>query len=166
MKLLLHVCCAPCTAGCLEQLKEYEITMFFSDSNIYPEEEYERRKYEAKKLAEIYGIEFIEDTYDHDEWREFVKGLEKEPEGGKRCFKCFEFNLRRAAEMAKNYDFFTTTLTLSPHKSNLKIFEVGKNFEKFLEKDFKTGWAKSVELSIEHNLYRQNYCGCEFSLRN
>ncbi|MFC1691427.1 epoxyqueuosine reductase QueH [Nanoarchaeota archaeon] len=167
-KVLLHVCCAPCASFCIEQLKKkYDITLFFSNSNIYPKEEYDKRLENAEKIAGIHKLNLIEDKYDHDSWKEHVKGLEKEPEGRNRCKKCFEFNLIKTAKyaMQNSFDFFTTTLTISPHKDSQKIFEIAKALPNFLEIDFKQddGFDKSVELSKKHNLYRQNYCGCEFS---
>jgi predicted adenine nucleotide alpha hydrolase (AANH) superfamily ATPase len=175
MKTLLHVCCAVCGAGAIEELmKDSEVILFFSNSNIFPKDEFEKRLENAKKISEIYGLELVADEYDHDDWLDFIKGLESEPEKGKRCLKCFEFNLRKTAEEAKDLKIenFTTTLTISPHKDSKKIFDIGKRVAydvgvNFLEKDFKKndGFKKSNELSKKHNLYRQNYCGCEFSLK-
>lgn len=169
--LLLHVCCAPCSTHSIEVLKkDYGITLFFSNSNIYPREEYERRFENARKIADIYNLELVEDDYDNDAWMQYVKGLESEPEKGKRCIKCFEFNLRRTAAYAKrnNFDFFTTTLTISPHKDSKAIFNIGKNLGNFLAMDFKkqNGFKDSIELSKKYNLYRQNYCGCKFSIKH
>lgn len=173
MKILLHVCCAVCSAGAIESLKEgNEVILLFSNSNIYPEKEFEKRLENAKKIAEAYGLELIADEYDHNSWLMFIKGLENEPEKGKRCLKCFEFNLRETAEKAKELGIsnFTTTLTISPHKDSKKIFEIGKMIAKedcinFLDVDLKKkdGFKKSNELAKKYNLYRQNYCGCEFS---
>ena len=167
--LLLCACCAPCATQSIEKLLEdYDITLFFANSNIFPEEEYKKRLENTKKLAEIYNLDFVESEYNHQDWKNFVKGFEDEPEKGKRCEKCFEYNLAISAKFAEenNFDFFTTTLTISPHKSSKTIFEIGKKFEKFLPVDFKkeNGFQKSIELSKKHNLYRQNYCGCEFSI--
>ncbi len=168
--LLLCICCAPCATQSIEKLLEdYEITLLYANSNIFPEEEYKKRLNNTEKLAEIYNLPHIEAEYDHQAWKDFIKGLEDEPEKGKRCEKCFEFNLSAGAKFAaeNNFDFFTTTLTISPHKSSETIFAVGKNFDKFLPIGFKknNGFKKSLELSRKHNLYRQNYCGCEFSIR-
>ena len=170
-KLLLHVCCAPCSTYAVEIMKEqYDVVLFFSNSNIYPKEEYEKRLSNAKKTAGIYGLQLVEDSYDHDAWLEFIKGLENEPEKGKRCEKCFEFNLSRAAEYVKKNGFscFTTTLTISPHKDSKVIFEIGRKLGNFLEMDFKKkdGFKHSIELSKKYELYRQDYCGCEFSRMN
>ncbi len=168
--LLLCVCCAPCATQSIEKLLEdYEITLFFANSNIFPEEEYKKRFENTIKLAEIYNLDFVESEYNHQDWKNFVKGLENEPEKGKRCEKCFEYNLLIGAKFAEenNFDFFTTTLTISPHKSSKTIFKIGEKFKKFLPIDFKkeNGFQKSLELSKKYNLYRQNYCGCEFSIR-
>lgn len=198
MKILLHTCCGPCLTGTIEQLKpqdllnsnldgaqepkrkqarfltEHEIVLFFSNSNIYPEEEYEKRLENAKKVSEIYKMPLITGKYVHEDWLEFIKGLEQEPESGRRCLKCFEFNLTQAAKKAKELriENFTTTLTISPYKNSNNIFEVGKQVAKqhnlnFIEYDFKDneGYKKSIELSKKYNLYRQKYCGCEFSLK-
>jgi len=169
-KVLLHVCCACCCTECIERLKdEYEVILFFSNSNIFPKEEYEKRLENARKIASVYGIKLIEDNYEHNKWREFVRGLEDEPEGGKRCSKCFEFNLKRTKEKVDELGInqFTTTLTISPHKCSKVIFEFGKKIdgEKFLPIDFKKrdGFGHSIELSKKHNLYRQNYCGGELN---
>ena len=148
----------------------YEITLFYSNSNIFPEKEYLKRLEEAKRLAAIWNVDLIEDSWDHKEWLSFVKGFEKEPEGGKRCAKCFEFNLRRTAAKAEELGFplYTTTLTLGPYKNSRMIFSIAEQFPGFLEYNFKKkdGFLRSIELSKEYNLYRQNYCGCEFSFRN
>ena len=179
-KLLLHVCCGPCaTQSIVEAKEQYEVIMFFSDSNIYPKEEYLLRLENAKKLAEIYKVKFVEDEYTHDLWLEQVKGLEKEQEGGKRCSACFEFNFKRTIDYARNHNitFFSTTLTISPYKKSKTLFETAKNIisstdtkikVEFVEFDFKKkdGYKKSIELSKKFGLYRQNYCGCEFSLRD
>jgi len=174
-KVLLHVCCAPCSTHCIERLmQDYEVTMFYSDSNIWPRAEYERRLGEARRIAKAYSLELVEDSYDNEGWMEHIKGLEREPEKGARCRKCFEFNLGRAAEYAKSNGFeqFTTTLTIAPQKNSKMIFEIGKRLGeekgvKFLELDFKKqdGFRHSLELSEKHGLYRQNYCGCRFSVR-
>ena len=161
-KVLLHVCCAPCSTHSIEALKkDYEVSLFFSNSNIYPVEEYEKRLENARKAARAYGLELIEDKYDNEEWMNHVKGLENEPEKGKRCAKCFEYNLKRAADYAlsNNFELFTTTLTISPHKDSKVIFSIGKMLGNFLDADFKKndGFKDSIELSRKHGLYRQNY---------
>jgi predicted adenine nucleotide alpha hydrolase (AANH) superfamily ATPase len=174
-KVLLHVCCAPCSTHAVERLKEkHEVVLFYSDSNIDPKEEYEKRLGEARKIAKNYEIILVEDGYDNAAWLEWVKGLEAEPERGKRCPRCFEFNLARAADYAKKngFGFFTTTLTISPHKDSKIIFGIGKKLAdergiRFLEIDFKKqdGFKKSLVLSEKHGIYRQGYCGCRFSIR-
>lgn len=170
--LLLHVCCGPCSIGSLEKLKDYNVTLFFANSNIFPKEEYVKRFIEAKKVSKLKKIKIIEDKYNHAEWLSLIKGLEKEPERGKRCWKCFEYSLTKAAKKAKTLglDYFTTTLTISKYKPSKKIFEIGNKIGKeigipFLELDFKKddGYNKSIALSKENSLYRQDYCGCEFS---
>jgi predicted adenine nucleotide alpha hydrolase (AANH) superfamily ATPase len=166
--LLLHVCCGPCAAGAIERLKNnYLVTLFFSNSNIWPEQEYRKRLDAARKLAHALGLPLVEDNYDHSAWLSHVRGFEEEPEGGSRCELCFGFNLLRTAEYARqhNFDHVATTLTISPHKSSATIFTVGEQIEGFLPIDFKKkdGFKRSIELSKNHNLYRQNYCGCEFS---
>lgn len=170
-KILVHMCCAPCAAPSGERLllQGYEVVLFFSNSNIYPYEEYIIRYDSAKKLANNWKVEIIEDIYIHQKWLDNIKGLENEPEKGSRCIKCFEFSLNRTAELADKLEipFFTTTLTLSPHKVSKIIFETGKKFPKYLPFDFKkeNGFIRSLEMTKEMNLYRQSYCGCEFSKR-
>lgn len=169
-RVLLHVCCAPCSTHAIAVLKEgADVTLFFSNSNIFPYEEYSRRLHELKRIAKELDVKMIEDKYDHNAWLQFVKGLEGEPERGKRCLKCFEFNLIRTGAYAKRngFDYFTTTLTISPHKNAEDIFRIGKDLGNFLAIDFKKneGFKHSVEMSKKLGLYRQNYCGCEFSRR-
>lgn len=182
LKLLLHICCACCSTAVIEQLKEdYDITLFFSDSNIYPEEEYQKRLENARIVAKLLKLEIIEDEYDNNAWDNFVskastnlQDYKEMPEGGERCSYCFEYNLTRTAEFAKKHRFeiFTTTLTISPHKNHVIINKIGKNLEekhgiKFLKGDFKKqdGFRTSIELSKKYNIYRQNYCGCRYSMR-
>jgi predicted adenine nucleotide alpha hydrolase (AANH) superfamily ATPase len=146
MKILLHVCCGPCSTAVIEQLKVegHELVLFFPNSNIYPAEEREKRRKYAEKVSEIYDLEFIFEEYDHSDWREFIQGLEKEPQGGARCLKCFEHNLRKAALKARELGIenFTTTLTVSRFKKSLQVIEVGKKIAgevgvNFLDYDFK-----------------------------
>ena len=145
------------------------MTLFFSNSNIAPEQEYQKRLDAMKKLARITGLELMEDPYRHDLWRQTVAGLETEPERGKRCPVCFRFSLSRAAECAARLGIrhFTTSLTVSPLKNSRVIFDVGRRFAGFEEMDFKkrNGYFRCGELAKEYGLYRQNYCGCEFSIR-
>lgn len=175
--LLLHSCCAPCSSYVIEYLSNYfSITLFYYNPNIAPEEEYRFRSSEQKRLiSEMktkYPVTYIDEDYDSSLFYSTVKGLEKEPEGGKRCEKCFELRLGRTAELAKekNFDYFATTLTISPLKNAQLINSIGielsKKYDvKWLPSDFKKkgGYKRSIELSAEYGLYRQNYCGCVFS---
>jgi predicted adenine nucleotide alpha hydrolase (AANH) superfamily ATPase len=149
--------------------KKHELTLFFSNSNISPREEYEHRLGEARKLAAAMTLPLVEDQYDHKSWLKLVAGLENEPERGKRCEVCFAFSLGRTARYAaeKRFDGFTTTLTVSPHKHSHTLFSVGKRFQGFEETDFKKrgGFKHSIELARKYGLARQDYCGCEFSRR-
>ncbi|MEE9525027.1 MAG: epoxyqueuosine reductase QueH [Candidatus Woesearchaeota archaeon] len=166
MKLLLHTCCAPCSTHVIEELrKEYDVTLFFYNPCIEPINEYGRRLEEAEKYAEAMDIPIIVGDYDVIDWHNAVKGYEDDKEGGDRCSICFRFRLKKTAEVAKErgFDLFTTTLTVSPYKNAEVINEIGKEFNNFLERDFKKGYMHSVELSKKYNLYRQNYCGCLFS---
>lgn len=171
-KLLLHCCCAPCSSACLERLKEFfDITVLFYNPNIC-EGEYERRKAELVRLIQSTGWAKIMDC-DHDpgEFYSAVRGFEDCPEGGERCRICFELRLKKTAELAEkgNFDYFTTTLTISPLKNAQMINGIGERLggEMWLPSDFKkkNGYLRSIELSREFGLYRQNYCGCIFSER-
>ncbi|HPA25332.1 MAG TPA: epoxyqueuosine reductase QueH [bacterium] len=180
-KILLHSCCAPCGGQVINELKAqgFEVTVFFYNPNIFPIEEYEIRKNEIEKFCQSQNVEFIAEDYNHKKWLEFIKGLEKEPEGGPRCFKCYEFRLQETAKYAKenNFEYFASTLSISPHKNAEKINEIGREVVFslltgdvmphliFYEADWKKhdGFKKSCELSKTHNFYRQKYCGCEFS---
>lgn len=181
-KLLLHSCCAPCSTSVIDQLKEnYDITIFYYNPNIYPEEEYLKRKAEEIKYIEILhktqpsiSISLLDSDYDKDSFYSAVKGLEKEREGGARCPVCFRLRLEKTAKKAKEmgFDVFGTTLTVSPHKNSEIITKIGLSLEeeygiKYLAENFKKkdGYKKSIELSKQNNLYRQNYCGCEFALK-
>ncbi|MBN7572520.1 hypothetical protein C1H57_01335 [Clostridium sp. 2-1] len=175
--LLLHSCCAPCSSYVLEYLSQYfKITIFFYNPNIYPMEEYTRRVAEQKGLISEMKVKneirFIEGKYDTESFYKVTKGLEEEKEGGVRCFNCYELRLNEAAIMAKEkgYDYFTTTLSISPHKNSAKLNEIGKKLSekygvKYLYSDFKKkeGYKRSIELSKQYKLYRQDYCGCVFS---
>ena len=177
--LLLHSCCAPCSSYCLEYLSKYfKITIFYYNPNITEETEYKKRVEEQQKLIKllptINKIDFLEGNYNPDLFFEMAKGLENEPEKGKRCFKCYEMRMKETVLTAKklNYDYFTTTLSLSPYKNSNKINEIGEMLQKqynikYLYSDFKkkNGYKRSIELSKEYNLYRQNYCGCIYSQR-
>lgn len=169
--ILVHICCAPCASAATERLllEGREVVFYFCNSNIYPQEEYLIRLENARKLAKIFNIVIEEDTYDHDLWLEHIKGLEDEPEKGKRCNKCFDYSLNRTAEIAKRLGItaFTTTLTISPHKISKQIFELGASYPAFMPIDFKkqNGFMRSIQLTNEYELYRQAYCGCEFSMK-
>ncbi len=171
--ILVHVCCAPCAAPSVKrvQLDDWEeVGIYFSNSNIFPQKEYEKRLLYVRELSKVMNVILEEDEYDHQQWLEHIKGYENEPEKGQRCIKCFEYNLSRTAEVADRYDFdaFTTTLTVSPHKISKIIFEIGSKYPKYVPYDFKkkNGFLESIQLSKEYGLYRQDYCGCEFSRRD
>lgn len=177
--LLLHVCCAPCSSYCLEYLSRYfNITVYYYNPNISEKEEYEYRLSEEKRLVSLMSFEnpvkVIEGKYNPEEFFKAVKGFENEPEGGKRCENCFRLRLEASAKFAKEkkFDFFTTTLTISPLKNADKLNSIGvqlaeKHGVKWLYSDFKKreGYKRSIVLSKEYSLYRQNYCGCVFSKR-
>lgn len=177
--LLLHACCAPCSSYCLEYLSNYfSITVYYYNPNIYPESEYSHRSAEVKRLISEMNLKnkvsFIEGEFNPQEFYTCVKGLEKEKEGGERCFKCYRLRLESTAKLAKElgFDYFTTTLSISPLKKAYKINEIGEEIGEIynvrhLPSDFKKkeGYKRSIELSKEHDLYRQNYCGCVFSTR-
>lgn len=176
-RLLLHSCCAPCSSYVLEYLScFFRITVFFYNPNIYPPEEYAVRAEEEKRLIRempfVHPVDMLEKVYEPEEYYRAVKGLEREPEGGARCEKCFELRLYQTALAAKagGYDYFTTTLTISPLKSAPKLNQIGERVGKetgvaFLPSDFKKkdGYRRSIQLSKEYDLYRQNYCGCVYS---
>ena len=178
--LLLHACCAPCSSYCLEYLsKTFDITVLFYNPNIESEMEYNKRVDELIRFIDecrsIEGVNLEILDYDNSEFYNAVEGLEDEKEGGVRCFKCYELRLRKTAEYAKEHDFeyITTTLTISPHKNSDKINEIGLKVAeeyglKYLLSDFKKndGFKRSIELSKEYDLYRQSFCGCEFSKRD
>ncbi|MEG1458945.1 MAG: epoxyqueuosine reductase QueH [Acetivibrio sp.] len=177
--LFLHSCCAPCSSYCLEYLSQYfQITVFYYNPNISPKTEYSKRVEEQKRLIETMNPHLLhkamveEGSYEPERFYEIAKGLEKEPEGGNRCFQCYELRLKETAILAKKrgFDYFTTTLSISPLKNAQKLNEIGEKVgEKeeisFLPSDFKkkNGYKRSIELSKEYNLYRQNYCGCLYS---
>lgn len=175
--LLLHACCAPCSSACLERLSNFfKITIIYYNPNITEEKEYLKRLEELKnfiqKIKVKYPINIIDTRYDPKEFFEISKGLEKEKERGKRCYKCYELRLEETVKVAKenNFDFFATTLTLSPYKKTDWINEIGENLSNkyqtsYLYSDFKkkNGYKRSIELSKEYNLYRQDYCGCIYS---
>ena len=178
--LLLHSCCAPCSSYVLEYLSDYfDITIYYYNPNISSKSEYEKRVSEQKRLINEMKtknkVMFIEGEYNPELFFEISKGLEDAPEGGERCFKCYRQRLEKTAYFAKKngFDYFKTTLSISPHKNADKINEIGIDLEiinniKYLKADFKkkNGYKRSIELSKEYNLYRQNFCGCVFSKRN
>jgi predicted adenine nucleotide alpha hydrolase (AANH) superfamily ATPase len=172
-KLLLHLCCAGCSPYVIDLLKkDYEVTGLFYNPNIHPEEEYVLRWNEAKSLAEKLSIELLCGEYDASGWFTATEGMEREPEGGRRCGVCFRMRLERTAQRAREEDFdiFTTTLTVSPYKNAETINRIGRAAAEtygvhFLESNFKKkdGFKKTMEMSKEFGLYRQNYCGCVYS---
>ncbi len=176
--LLLHVCCAPCSSYVQEYLSEYfRITLFFYNPNMDSKEEYEHRETELKRLVDEAGFpsKIVICEYDPQSFEEMAKGLEDEPEGGKRCPKCYELRMRKAAKYAaeNRFDYFTTTLSISPYKNADWINAIGEKLEKeygvkHLPSDFKKkdGYKRSIELSREYELYRQEYCGCRVSREN
>ncbi len=179
-RLFLHSCCAPCSSYVLEYLcKFFRITVFYYNPNISASEEYQKRVAEQKRLISAYNqqqkgyeIEVQEGDYEPERFYEAARGLEECPEGGERCFRCFDLRLRETAKRAKegDYDYFGTTLTISPLKNAGKLNEIGMKLSEeyqipWLPSDFKkkNGYKRSIELSAEYELYRQNYCGCAFS---
>ena len=176
-KLLLHACCAPCSSYVLEYLSNYfEITVFFYNPNMDNANEYNKRLMElerfVKEFKTKYPVKVVNKEYHHEEFLEMAKGLEQEPEKGSRCLKCYRLRLEESFKYAKenNFDYITTTLTLSPYKNSKVINEIGEELEEkyqfpYLYSDFKKrdGYKRSIELSKEYHLYRQDYCGCEFS---
>ncbi len=181
--LLLHACCAPCSSACMERVwEDFDTTMFFYNPNITNAEEYGKRSEELRRLIESYNgeIAFLEGRYDPREFTAIAKGYEDCPERGERCLRCYELRLKEAGVVAKEkgFDYFTTTLTLSPLKDASVLNEIGYRVAdeingaevagkevKWLPSDFKkeNGYKRSIELSKEHNLYRQDYCGCVYS---
>lgn len=177
--LLLHSCCAPCSSYVLEYLSEYfRICVLYYNPNIYPEEEYFRRAAEQKRLIGemkfCHPVSFLEGRFDSSEFYRAVRGLESVREGGERCLSCFRLRLSEAAKTARdgNFDYFTTTLTISPLKNAAALNAIGEETAKeygvcWLPSDFKkkNGYKRSIELSSVYGLYRQDYCGCVFSRR-
>lgn len=174
-KLLLHICCAGCGAYVSKLLSEqFEVTLFFYNPNIFPEEEYDKRVLEVQKIADFYKLKIIFGAYNHNLWLDKIKGHENDPEKGRRCLICYFERLNETAITAQKsrMNFFSSTLTVSPHKLAKEIFNIGKALEEkykisFLAEDFKKkdGFKNANLLSNELGLYRQNYCGCEFSRR-
>lgn len=176
-RLLLHSCCAPCSSYVLEYLSKYfEITVYYYNPNIYPEAEYTKRIIEQQSLITQmhfrHPVCFLAGPYEKEKFYERVRGMEQLREGGQRCFECFALRLAETAKAAVRggYDYFTTTLTISPHKNAQKLNEIGTEIGdrygiRYLKSDFKkkNGYKRSIELSEEYGLYRQDYCGCEYS---
>lgn len=175
-KIVLHACCAICSAYPLSMLKDsgYDVIVYFYNPNIHPEEEYQKRLEAQHTLCKHFDYKLVEGEYNPDEYYSFVKGFENEPERGLRCDKCFELRLQKTAEYAKSIgvDTFTTSIVISPHKNFSKISQIGEKIAKdmginYLAIDFKKkdGFLKTNRISKELNLYRQNYCGCSFAKR-
>lgn len=176
-RLLLHVCCAPCSSYVLEYLNEYfDITLYFYNPNIAPEKEYTFRSDEVVRLISQMScakdVKFVQAEYEYEKFLSIASGLENENEGGARCFRCYRLRLEKSAGYAADngFDYFTTTLSISPYKNAEKLNSVGDELGrqynvKYLFSDFKkkNGYKRSIELSKEYELYRQDYCGCEFS---
>ncbi|MDO5398025.1 MAG: epoxyqueuosine reductase QueH [bacterium] len=176
-RLLMHACCAPCSSYVMEYLASvFDMTMYFYNPNISPESELIFRGSELERLIHempLSGhVELIRAEYEHERFIEIARGMEQLPEGGERCFKCYELRLRKTAEYAKEngFEYFSTTLSISPHKNSQKLNEIGSELSEeygipYLFSDFKKrgGYKRSCELSAEYNLYRQNYCGCIYS---
>ncbi len=171
---LLHACCGPCASASAERLLEegHGVTLFYSNHNIAPEAEWDRRLEGLRRVAEELSLPLVVDPPDHQDWLRTVRGYEKEPEGGARCALCFRYSLSRTAEQLRRsgpegqaFDSFATTLTISPHKNFDLISEIGRTWPEFRPWNFKKkdGYRRSLALSREWGLYRQNYCGCEFS---
>ena len=179
-RLLLHSCCAPCSSYRISCLAEhFHVTVFYYNPNIYPPEEYTMRVQEQELFIQEfpthYPVQFVEGSYDSNRFYEMAKGMENLPEGGERCFACYRLRLSETAAYAKEhgYDFFTTTLSISPLKNAEKLNEIGAELEKeygvsYLFSDFKKkdGYKKSTEISKEYHMYRQYYCGCVYSKRD
>ncbi|MFA7253868.1 MAG: epoxyqueuosine reductase QueH [Patescibacteria group bacterium] len=172
-KLLLHSCCAPCLTAVNGKIDaDFDISILWYNPNIEPLEEHNKRLSVLQNFADETAIQLNNYKYDYreenDKWHEAIAGFENEPEGGKRCEKCIEFRLQRTKELSEKYDLFTTTLSVSPHKNAKFINEFGKKLSpKYLKSDFKkeNGYLRSIELSKEYELYRQNYCGCLYSTK-
>jgi hypothetical protein len=176
-RLLLHACCAPCSSYCLEYLAKYfEITLFFYNSNISPKEEFDKRVEELQRFITELPLEnpvkLEVGEYRPEEFYAMARGMEQLPEGGERCYRCYEQRLRETAEKCANekYDYFTTTLSISPYKNAAWLNEIGGRLAdefgvEYLYSDFKkkNGYKRSIELSQEYHLYRQDYCGCIYS---
>lgn len=175
-KVLLHICCAGCGAFVSRVLMEegYEVFLYYYNPNVSPVSEYKLRAQEVEKIAKEFNLKFFVEVYDHLSWLVKIRGLKKEPEKGKRCLVCYLDRLAKVAKKAKkeNFDYFASTLSVSPHKDSTQINHIGKELEnsvgvEFFFRDFKKkdGFKKASNLAKELDLYRQDYCGCEFSKR-
>ena len=176
-KILLHACCGICSGYPISMLKDmgYSVVVYFYNPNIYPLEEYQKRLEAERTLCRYFGVELIEGKYDTDKFYECATGLENEPEKGRRCDKCFELRLNKTAEQATKLGItkFTTSIVISPHKNFQKLTEIGTKIAndfniEYVAIDFKKkdGFLKTNKISKELTLYRQNYCGCKFSMPN
>lgn len=177
LRLLLHSCCAPCSSYVIEYLSAYfQITVFYYNPNIYPDEEYDKRVDEQMRFIRSfparYPVDFLRGDFEKERFYQAVRGYEQEREGGERCFRCYRLRLLKAVETAKQIgaDYFTTTLSISPLKNAAKLNEIGEELAEqygvpYLNSDFKkkNGYQRSVELSAAYGMYRQDYCGCIFS---
>ena len=175
-KIVLHACCAICSGYPISYLKDlgYEVVVYFYNPNIYPQEEYQRRLEAERTLCKYFDVVLVEGEYEPNEYYDYVKGLESEPEKGSRCDKCFELRLYKTADFAKSIgvEEFTTSIVISPHKNFEKLSKIGEKISNesginYLSIDFKKkdGFLKTNKISKELGLYRQNYCGCKFALR-
>lgn len=174
-KLLLHSCCAPCSSACIERLKyAFSLSVYFYNPNIDDREEYEKRLSEQVRFCNDFSVPVFQNDYSPKEFYNVICGLESAKEGGERCFKCYRLRLAKTAKFAKEngFEYFATTLTLSPLKNSEKLNEIGFDLEKeigikYLASDFKKdgGYLRSIELSKQYALYRQDYCGCSYSKR-
>lgn len=175
-KLLLHVCCATCAAYVLRELEDnYDVTAYYYNPNIFPDKEYKIRFEEAKNFCLKNNIEFIEEISDQDQWFELTKGHESDPERGDRCTICYQMRLKKTADYAKEngFEYFGTDLSISPHKDAKRLNEIGNHLEEesglhYLEANFKKndGFKKAMDISKCENFYRQDYCGCKYSLES
>ena len=175
-KIILHACCAICSGYPVSYLKDagYSVIVYFYNPNIYPDSEYQKRLEAEKTLCNHFGVELVEGEYKPEEYYDFVKGFEQEPEKGARCDKCFELRLRKTAQFAIKHGIsnFTTSIVISPHKNFQKLSLIGNKIAEeynlnYVDIDFKKkdGFLKTNKISKELGLYRQNYCGCKFALR-
>ncbi len=170
--LLLHVCCGPCAAGCVERLLAHydRVGLYYSNSNICTADEFEKRLCYVRELADHFDLPLSVDSYDHASWLSVTEEYREEPEGGLRCGRCFGYSLGRAAAAAARlgYESFATSLTVSPRKSSDLVFAAGREYSGFTEWNFKkdSGYLRGLELAKGWNFYRQDFCGCEFSLRS